>query len=90
MIFPPAFCGGLIEARTSRARGSLGKHSPPLFAGASLKRAIRIDVPGGDHSPPLFAGASLKLAGFGDPAGAAEIPPRFFPPAFCGGLIEAI
>ena len=36
-------------------------HSPPLFAGASLKRDVFRDVARGTrYSPPLFAGASLK------------------------------
>ena len=38
-------------------------HSPPLFAGASLKRASGSNgVRRKGHSPPLFAGASLKPA----------------------------
>ena len=62
------------------------QHSPPLFAGASLKLASStLTVVGGGDSPPLFAGASLKLRLVDQRRERQDL----FPPAFCGGLIEA-
>ena len=37
--FPPAFRGGLIEAPLNEGEIKGRGHSPPLFAGASLKQS---------------------------------------------------
>ena len=64
---------------------SIPRNSPPLFAGASLKRVIALQLIGPwVDSPPLFAGASLKLA----PLGVFLRRSRNSPPLFAGASLK--
>ena len=60
-------------------------HSPPLFAGASLKhRSTGMTTKLWWNSPPLFAGASLKL--FARPHVARQFDDS--PPLFAGASLK--
>ena len=54
-VFPPAFRGGLIEARAAASRRSSSWYSPPLFAGASLKLLATAHLNAADMIPPRFS-----------------------------------
>ena len=83
---PPLFAGASLKPGFFDALENGRLNSPPLFAGASLKPGQRrASAARRCYSPPLFAGASLKLCVMHLHVWVS----LGFPPAFCGGLIEA-